>query len=471
MRWNNQGQLPLLLGLVVLLGLSTGCRTYQQENKTAKYWQQGNIAAAEKEITETANRRSNTMDAVVLRLEQGSVLRAAGKFEESNAAFELAAEKIDRYAQEAKVKVGNEAGAMLTTQANLPYTGRAYDGIMLNTYRALNFLALGEPEKAGPEIIRAYQRQQDAVEENKRRIENAQEEEAKSKEKAKVEKARKDPKFQSQLATNNANLEQLKVYADYVNPLTVFLDAVYFLHYGAGGSDLERARKSLERVTAFIGDHPYLQSEMEMQASAVNGVAPTPTTYVLFETGRAPERGQIRIDVPIIVSRVSYVGVAVPKLEFQGNYLSSLQVAANGTNYPTALLSSMDSVVGLDFKNEFPTILTKTIISTITKAVASYAANEAARQSGGDMAGLFMQIGTAVYQASVNVADTRTWTTLPKEFQFARFPTPADRKIELRAPGGGATHSVDLGEGKIHLVQVKSITANGPLIIKVSKLK
>ena len=39
----------------------------------------------------------------------------------------------------------------------------------------------------------------------------------------------------------------------------------------------------------------------------------------------------------------------------------------------------MDSIIGLDFKNELPIIITKTIASTVTKAVAAYATNQAAR--------------------------------------------------------------------------------------------
>ena len=40
----------------------------------------------------------------------------------------------------------------------------------------------------------------------------------------------------------------------------------------------------------------------------------------------------------------------------------------------------MDSVIGLDFKNEMPMVITKTIASTVVKGVAAYAANQAAGQ-------------------------------------------------------------------------------------------
>ena len=199
-------QLVLLAGTAGLL--ATGCQTYQQQNKTIASWQQGNLAAAVAEAKDRADKNADNKDTVIWRLEQGAVLRAAGQFADSNDAFDRAQAKIDDYAQKAKVRVGQEAGALLSNQANLAYEGRAYDGIMLNTYKALNYLALGDPDKSRPEIIRAYEREQDAVEANKKRIQETQDAAQKTKDKAAIEKAQNDPKLQSQLTGATANLSR-----------------------------------------------------------------------------------------------------------------------------------------------------------------------------------------------------------------------------------------------------------------------
>jgi hypothetical protein len=198
----------------------------------------------------------------------------------------------------------------------------------------------------------------------------------------------------------------------------------------------------------------------------------------------------MQIDIPIVFSKVSYVGAAFPTLQPQGNFQPELTVTADGKNYPTKTVASMDGIVALDFKNEMPVVITKTIAATITKAVAAYIANDAARQQN-DTVGLLVQMLTAGYQMAVNIADTRTWTTLPKEFQICRFPTPADGKIELATPNGQKT-SVILGAGdgtKIDLtstngvqaslntrgtvivVYVRSITTGTPLLVSQFKLK
>jgi hypothetical protein len=459
---------PLLFAAVLGL-LAAGCTTYEQQNRVIQYWQQGSRPNAAAEATRMADQNANNKDAIVWRLEQGAVLRGNGQYEASNQAFDTAQEKIDQYAQEAKVKLGHEAGALLSNLANLPYTGRAYDGIMLNTYKALNYLQLGESDKARVELTRAYQRQQDAVEDNKRRIEKVQDEAAKSKDKATMDKAQQDPGFQSQVQGTCADLDRLKPYANYVNPFTVYLDGLFFMANAADASDLERAHKSLERVAGFADGNDYVKQDLAALDNLMKGKPLTPTTYVIFETGCAPLRGQIRIDIPIIVTKVSYVGAAFPTLKPQGNYVPSLTVTANGTSQTTSLVASMDSVIGLDFKNEMPVVITKTIAATVTKAVAAYGVNEAANQQDAVL-GFISQAATAGYQMAVNTADTRTWTTLPKEFQVCRIPTPPDRKIELTV-GGSQKTSVTIADGTVNIICVKSINPVTPLLVTQIKLK
>jgi hypothetical protein len=470
--------------------LTTGCKTYQQENQVIAYWHQGDLTNAVAEAAREVGKNSGNKDAVIWRLEEGSVLRAAGDYQASNRAFSLAEEKMDDYAQKARVRLGQETGALLSNQANLDYEGRSYDGIMLDTYKALNYLALGEVEKARPEIIRAYQRQQEAVAANERRIEQVQQEAQQAKDKALMDQAEQNAKFQSELQACMTGINDIKVYADYVNPFTVYLDGIYFMANAADASDLERAHKSLERVASVVPDNRYVREDIASVNGILQRASPLPpTTYVIFETGCAPVRDQQRIDIPIVFSKVSYVGAAFPVLQPQGDFQPVLTVTAGGTSYNTETVASMDSIIALDYKNDLPVVITKTIAATVTKAVAAYVANDAARQQG-DVLGLFVQMATAAYQMAVNIADTRTWTTLPKEFQVCRFPTPPDGRIELRTPNGirasvvintrqnsakneltssGAEATLNTGS-QVNVVYVKSINTSTPLLVSQFKL-
>ena len=452
------------LGLTLLLG--TGCQTYTQQNTAAGPWTSGNVPAAAKEYEAQANKNKNGKDAIIWRLEHATALRALGQFEASNNAFQLAEDKINDYEAKAKVRVGQEAAALLSNQASLAYEGRTYDKVMLNTYKALNYLQMGQPDQARTELIRTYQRQQDAVEENRKRIEKEQSELEKQKpaEKKAAANAQADPKVSNKLNDSYKGLDSMAVYADYVNPFSVYLDGLFFMYQSTGNSDLERAAKSLDRAAEMAKGNKTIQQDQETLKQIMNGTPVQPTTYVIFESGRAPIRDQIRIDIPIIVTRVSYIGAAFPKLVFLDGGSRALTVGGNGVTESTSTICSMDSVIGHEFKNELPNIITKTIMATIIKGTAAYAINKGAGDQDA-LAGLFAQIVTAGYQAAVNIADLRTWTTLPKEFQVCRIPTPADRKVQI------GTTPVALQPGTVNLVYVRSVSPLAPLIITQGALK
>ena len=451
-------------------------------------WRQGNVQEAAKQFTAKAQKNKNNKDTIVWRLEQGAALRAAGQYQESIAAFDAAEERINSYDDKAKTSISHETAALLSNQANLPYRGRDYDKVMLNAYKALNFLQLGDPNKARNEFIRGAQRQQDAEENNKRRIEKSEEAVEKLKElkddkgkpikgadKAKemADKAQSDTNFNNQVQSSYGYLDAFKFKTNYVNPFVYYLDALFFLTADSGRSDLERARDSFRFTLGSIGENKFIMQDLEMMDQVLQGTAIPPTTYVIFETGCAPERGQIKLIVPLFiagVANVPTVHAAFPTLKLQEGQMPSLNVTAGGTNETTVLLSSMDSVVRQSFKNELPTIITKTLISTAIKAGAAFGVNKSMEKQE-VWTRLLVKLILIALQEFANIADTRTWNTLPKEFQFCRIPTPPDRKLELSGPSGASKVEVTVGEGIVNLIYVKSTSATNALNVTQIKLK
>jgi len=468
---NVKGHVWIILVVCMTGWLIGGCASYnKQTQKIGQSYELGNIQAAAAQISAEVEKRGNSKDAIVWRLEQGAILRAAGQLEDSNKAFDKAEEEINKFEEKAKVKISRESLAIVTNLTNLPYEGFAYDKIMMNTYKALNYLELGDYEKARIELNRAYERQKDAVHINSKRIEKAQEEGKKQNLHVNMQAVNNDERFKNQFSNHYTDLNQLKAYADYVNPATVYLDGLFFMTQATGNSDLERSRNSFERVLGMIGENKFIRQDLEIVQQVVNGQQIPATTYVFFETGQAPERDRIRIDLPLflITPGVPYVGAAFPKLRYKDNYASTLNVLYGRTTEPTLLLASMDSVIAREFKNELPVIITKTLIASAIKASATYGAYTGVTKGGKNNAeaGLAVLIAGAIYQVAANQADLRTWTTLPKEFQFCRFPTPADRKIELGLPFSGYKLPVRINEGLVNVVWVKSVKRNSPLLVK-----
>lgn len=458
------------LGLALLVAPSTGCRTYATKTESYRQnWRAGQVEQAAKAFSDRAENRSQGRDAVIWRLEQGTALRAAGRYQESNRAFEIAEARMSEYEARARVRVATEAMSTVTTPANLPYEGRAYDKIMAATYRALNHLALDQQDQARPALLRAHQYQQDAVAENARRIERAQQEAAQRGHAAAIDNTRQHPQFQQRLDSLYAPSNALQPYAEYVNPFTVWLDGIFFLAQARDLSDLERARVSLQRALAFNPNHPALLADLDACERRLRGEPLPPVTYVILENGQAPVRQQVRIDIPIVFANVSYLGTAWPVLQPQSGQLPSLAIDAHSTRHTSVAIASIDRIVARDFEDEKPAIVTRTLVSTLAKGTAAFVANQAASQQDEGL-GALVRLATLAYQASVNIADTRTWTTLPKEFQIARFPTPPDRRLDLVSAGHPPAR-VHLEQGHVNVVYVRSVSSMAPLRISQLRLK
>lgn len=455
----------LIIILTVLI--SAGCQSYTAERSAiTRAWRSGDFESAVSGVTKQANRNANTKDALLWRLEEGTVHRVANNLLESNEAFDEAESLVNKFEEEAKTRISRETVAMFSNQANLPYRGHAYEKIMMNTYKALNYLQLGESDRARVELNRAFQRQENAVIENQERLEEAVEtaEAAEQGDLATdgtvqgydVERARRDSRFSERTEQLMADIDsRLRPYADYVNPFAVFMDGVYFAHLGVDASDIERARKSFERV-ASMSPSPYIREDLAMAERIANGEPADAVTYIIFEKGEAPTREEIKIEIPLyLFSTVSYVGAAFPKLKFHRSRIPDLTAqVASGDTYSGELLCSMDSVVAREFKNNWPVVVTKTLISAGVKAATGYAAEKSLEDEDWRIQ-LFAKALNVTMQSALNQADLRSWSTLPKEFTYIRMETPENGEIDLSAGIWNETVSVE--PEKTHIIVVRGI--------------
>lgn len=503
-------------GCLALLGVMTGCQTYtaQTAQRDADV-RRGSLDAAVLRANADALRNDGGKDAVLFRLEQGAILRQAAlaripvpplapsdrtssgarqtgegsaavtspaRPEEVNlrasiAAFDRAEERINAYDQEPEVRLGSSSLALLTHLANLPYEGRAYDRILMHGYKALNYLQLGERDAARVELNRALQRQRDALAANAGRL--AEAESAANELRSgrvtdregnravyDVSRTTRDADLQRRLgAVDSVVRARIRPYGDYVNPFVVFLDGLFFLTQAEDRSDLERARLSFERVASFAPENPYAAADAAMAEQAADGKLPEGLTYIIYEAGVAPFREELRLQLPLylVTDKVSYVGAAFPYLRFSQGRPPVLNVTAEGVTHPSALVCSMDSVIASDFRNEWPSVVTKTLVGTALKATLDAAMQRKAKEKLGERGQAFFEILTAVIQDSTNIADTRTWRSLPQEFHTVRLATPADRQLVLSV--GGATQTIELPPARINLVTVKLMDPGSPLLV------
>ena len=99
-------------------------------------------------------------------LQVGLALRAAGSFESSQVAFDRAESQL-LWKSNRINSLEDLLGAGLTVVSSdlvRSYQGNIYDGVLINTYKAINALHLGDESRARVELNRADQRQTNAVE-------------------------------------------------------------------------------------------------------------------------------------------------------------------------------------------------------------------------------------------------------------------------------------------------------------------
>lgn len=413
-------------------------------------------------------------DEVVLKLQLANVQREAGKIKESADTFESVENLFQGYDASAEISLSAESISAFSNPYVLPYRGRSYDRIMTATYRALNYLELGNQAKARVALNRALFRQEDAkrMVAEKERI--AREEmgnvDAKSSGAGRV--LRSD-EVNSAMSEGTADFVGLPVYQDYMNPLSVWLHGVFFLHTAQGIEDVEKARKSLERAQALAPQN--LSIKEDAVWAATSGSRPTVDgkciIYVVHETGEAPVWNEHKFQLPLIIidRNAPIVNVAFPKISPVPNQ-DTLSIKYKSEVFNPALLASMDGVVAREFNDELPVARTRAVASASLKAITAYIANKAAeennRRHGTQGSGLFYLatvITTNTYTTHSAQADLRNWATLPKNISMVRMVIPISEKIYIQNSLARPPISFTVPNVKSLILYCKTPAKGGPL--------
>lgn len=455
------GQEMKKISLTVVVALLCGCASYTKQTEQFKaQWIAGNTEVAAQIATDEAESRADSRDAIVWRLEQGAALRADGKPMESNVAFDEAEPKIKYYREDAaRVRASKEVVSAVTNLAAVPYEGYGYDRVMLHTYKALNYLQLGEKDAARVEFKRAENAQKNELERNAKRLEAARE----TKQDSSKYYQNSGAKIQDELTALEPRIDE--DYGDFGNP---FYDFMHTLSLWTQDNS-ENALVSLRRINSTVGGLQFLEDEIKLVNDVLDGKSSPRLTYVVYESGLAPLREEKTIGPfpipagtdedgnPIVITFYA----ALPKLSFRGEP-SSMTVRVGESSFSSTRLCNMDAVVAREFKSEQPGVIARTIVSSALKALASYEAQKRAGDIG--------MIAGLLYQAASTQADLRTWTSLPKEFHVCRVTTPTDRAIGISTSRGGSAN-VTIIDGLINIVYIKDFGPNTLLKVDQFKLK
>jgi hypothetical protein len=405
---------PLAAALAVLAlsgAIGPGCAPYRGGlQPILDHLSRGDAPAALAQL-ERAPREEDAL----YQLERGMLLRAAGRFDESNLAFDDA----DRIAEDLYTRsVTNEAASLVTSDRVRPYRPAPYERLLARVYQARNYADRGDLEGA---LVEA------------RRIE-ALLDELRDANGGEVRVWMPAAYITAGLLQEAGGMpdDALRVYR------RLYLDAE---RAGGGTADLspwlpERMRR-LARGGGIDLDDLLGPSIGEARIAG----EPAFTAVIYFEQGFVPPREEIRLDVPILKSesgteprilgpilgdRVicmrdgrcrydpveidAWLSIAVPVYGREISRPSRVWGKAGGSEAEVALTADVAALAREHLEGEMGSVLARTAVRALLKLTAQHQAKKAGGEFGGIVAGLF--------SAATEAAETRTWLTPPREISM-----------------------------------------------------
>lgn len=96
-------------------------------------------------IVEQTEKEYGAKERLLYEMDRGMVLQLAGRYRQSNEALEQAEEEVERLYTRT---IRSESAAFVTNDNALPYEGDAYEHVMINVIKALNYAAQGQLQEA-----------------------------------------------------------------------------------------------------------------------------------------------------------------------------------------------------------------------------------------------------------------------------------------------------------------------------------
>ena len=439
---------------VLVLALLSGCATQQHRMTMVSFdnkYSQGdylNAALSAEENIKIKEGMAYDAKGLLAHLEAAEGFRLAGELHNSTKhydAVESAVKDWELRSLGEKVVVDGIA-SIIGNDSVKRFQPQSREGILVNTYKALNFMSEGDMASARIEFNRAQDRMARAVQISAKQI-------AKQK-KTKQKKTENISNTNSTILKKFPELDMWEVYPDFVNPFTVYLHAIYLLTTGQDAADFENGLNMLERV---VGMNPG-NSELEDQLLYFNGIATTSIldrkkyVWIMHETGLSPIYYEKSFDISVPVNdSIVILPFAFPAVELRGADWPTITVGYSETEKRTSQIASMDRIVQTDFKRNFPKVVTKSIASAILKGTAQVAATK----KFGDLGDIF---GKVLAKKSTK-ADLRIWRAMPSSWGITRMERPQNGMLTLKTPNGILIDNIHTPDVQNSMIYIKTPTA------------
>lgn len=403
-------------------------------------------------------------------LQVGLALRAAGSFEASQVAFDRAESQL-LWKSNRTSSLKDLLGVGLTVVGNdlmRSYQGNIYDGVLINTYKAINALHMGDENRARVELNRADQRQSNAVEQLAVKVQalgsDAPESAAQSVPIDRILDAAMKP--DGAVAQRLTAVEALGEYRNLRNPFTDWLHGAFRLATG----ESNRASDLFRNAVALDGrQNRHALADLIVAEAAAGSFSNAPArVWIVHEDGIGPHLEEFRFECNVITpSGPIFSAIALPEFVAGAPALGTLGIRADGVDYRTQTLLNVNRYAATEFRAGYNAIVGKAIASTVVKTLAQAVINEAVEDQGVIAKLLSFIANVGIFAATR--ADTRMWHVLPHSIGVASLPRPTDGRL-LIASGSGATIDLTLPPTAFALVTVKTVRAGALPAVHVAAM-
>ncbi|VAW70501.1 hypothetical protein MNBD_GAMMA09-2178 [hydrothermal vent metagenome] len=401
--------LLLVLSVLVLQGCATTAE------KTANMRKLMEINRTDLALIEAEKHLAEHVEGVMENMNVGVLRRLNGDYRGSNEAFEIAKKKIDELYS---TSVSEQASALMTNDESISFQGEKFEQVLIHLYMASNYLSLHEVDAARVELLQSQVKMDEWGE---------------PKDETPFMRYFSGILFEILGEEDSATVSYRKAVDAYINTkarhgLNVPLALKYDLLRMLSQMQLKSERADYEKqfnMTKYKA--PNLKGKGEL--------------IVVFGNGMAPQRNQ-KFFKTWSTELSANIKVAVPDYPNPPVVLNKVRLRVDGKRYPLEVVSNIDGLARSALAEDMPLITTRAIARAVLKKKSE---EEAGKQNGYAQAILF------ILNKSTEIADTRSWNTLPQEFEIARVYLPAGEYDVVLEVVNASGHIIDTINRKVNI--------------------
>ena len=401
------GWAVLALASMVLLSGCAGDYVARTRNlRTAYESESYDHALAE---LDAVARHGSRKDQLLVLLDRGMVLHAAGRWRDS---IQVLAE-AERLAGELDaISVSEEAGTLLTNERERAYRGEDFEKLMISVLQALNYAQLGQDEEALVEVRRVNERLQKMI----------------------VDESK--PYEQLAIARYLGGV----LYEDQGEWDSAYIDYAKALELEPGLGPLAEPLLRLAKKTGRLDEYEQLRRRFADVGHAPLGPGEG-QVVVVVEAGLSPEKE------PADRYTDTHDLIQVPVYRERGSPTRArIWVGEGQQQQRTVTVTSLADVARVHLEDRIGRMLARQLAAATVKA--GLAAGAGALTKSKELGAL-----TFLLLNAMNEPDLRSWLSLPAEFQLARFRLPAGRyTVNMDEGGHGNAREVEVKPGRVQVV-------------------